>query len=813
MTPPTTDSARPLSAAELRVVCDPADLPFETTDELEVLDEAFGQDRAVEAIRLALGVRHHGYNVYVQGRTGSGRRSLLRRVLTEVAPTLPVPDDQVYVHDFVDPQSPRAIQMPAGRGAVLRTDMERLIDDVREALRAAFQSDAYQAERKGIDDEFQGRHEAAFASIRTQAAAQGVALVTTPRGFALLPERDGAVLRPEQLGELTDEEQAAHEATIEALQSVLEEALRQAPRWKQERLERIRALDEGVTREAASQLIDELANRWFDVEEVEEWLEGVRDDIVANAHRFVGEGAGETSAQASLMSAALGRDGPADRLQRYRVNVLVDHTGQVGAPVVWEDDPTLPALLGRVEHKARLGALHTSFMLIRPGALHRANGGFLVLDVLKLLKRPMAWEHLEQALRAGHIRIRSLGEAASLVSTQALEPEPIPLDVKVMLVGDRRMYHLLSTVDPEFPALFKVTADFEDEIDRTDAGLLRFARLLTTLARQSELRPFGCDAVAWVIAHASRLAGDSEKLTAHVAALGDLLVEADHFAGQAGHAHVTADDVRAALAAQRRRHGRLRDRMLEHLTRGTLNVVTEGTHTGQINALVVVSHGPVHFGHPARVTARARLGGGKVVDIEREVQLGGPVHSKGVLILQGFLGARYAQDAPFALQASLGFEQSYGQVDGDSASVAETCALLSALADVPVRQDLAITGSMDQHGQVQAIGGVNEKVEGFFDVCAARGLTGTQGVLIPADNVVNLMLRGDVLDAIEAGTFHVWSVATVDQAMTLLSGLPTGARAADGSWLTGGLDEKVERRLRDLAEKSRAFLTSGTERR
>jgi lon-related putative ATP-dependent protease len=555
-----------------------------------------------------------------------------------------------------------------------------------------------------------------------------------------------------------------------------------------------------VTASSTGQLIDEMRARWADVPAVLEYLADVEKDVVDNAEDFLPAPEG-----ANAVKALLGGRGEKRPTRRYQVNVLVTRTSETGAPVVYEDHPTHANLVGRVEYVAELGNLVTDFTLIQAGALHRANGGYLIVDARRLLQQPLAWDELKRALRSKAIRIESVGQALSLATTASLEPEPIPLDAKVVLLGERYLYYLLSQLDPEFPELFKVAADFEEEIERTGEGEQLYARLLGTFARREGLRPLDPGAVSRAVEQASRRAADAERLQVHAETVADLLREADHLAGQAGAAVVGADHVQAALDAQVRRASRVRERIQEDIRRGTLLLDTSGEAVGQVNGLSVLQLGGYAFGRPTRITARVRLGSGSVVDIEKEVALGGPLHSKGVLILSGFLGQRFASERPLSLAASLVFEQSYSGVEGDSASCAELVALLSALGEVPVRQGRAITGSVNQHGQVQPIGGVNEKIEGFFDVCRAAGLTGDQGVLIPASNVKHLMLRADVVEAAEKGLFRVWPIETVDEAVELLTGVPAGERGAEGRYPEGTVNRRVDDRLAAFAEKARTF--------
>jgi lon-related putative ATP-dependent protease len=502
--------------------------------------------------------------------------------------------------------------------------------------------------------------------------------------------------------------------------------------------------------------------------------------------------------------------GPSDSppLRKYKVNLLVDHSQSEVGPVVDEDNPTYTNLIGRVEHIPQMGALLTDFNLIKPGALHRANGGYLILDARKVLLQPYAWEGLKRALHAGKIQIESPGQAYGLLSTVSLEPEPIPLDVKVGLTGDRELYYMLSALDPEFDELFKVMADFETALEKDKKSLKDYANLIARLARNEDLRPFDRAAVGRVIEHASRLVEDTDKLTARLRQVSDLLRESDYWAGQSKQDVVRVEDVQKAIDAQIHRADRLRERMQEQILRKTIYIDTKGERVGQINGLSVIELGGFSFGRPSRITARARMGKGEVVDIEREVELGGPLHSKGVYILEGFLGARYAEDTPLSLSASLVFEQSYGGVDGDSASSAELYALMSAIGDIPIRQSLAVTGSVNQLGEIQPIGGVNEKIEGFFDICKSRRLTGDQGVLIPASNVKHLMLRKDVVEAVAAGKFHIYPVKTVDQGMGLLTGLPAGKRTKAGEYPDGSFNRKITQRLQDLAERRQEIQSS-----
>jgi len=794
---------KPLPIEALYRRADPGLFDFETTDQLKELAGIIGQARAVEAVQFGIGMKRRGYNIFALGSVGVGKHSIVGQFFEQHAAGEPVPSDWCYVHNFQEPHKPQALRLPPGRGAELRRDMVQLVEVLRTDLSAAFDSEEYRTRRQAIEDEFKDRQESAFQQIQHQAQERGLALLQTPSGLAMAPVRDGQVLSPDEVQKLSQEEQQRMEADVEQLQEALQKSVQQFPRWQRETRDKVKALDAEIANGATGGHIDELRQHYVDLAPVEAYLAAVRQDVIDHVPDFLPQEEesqppamlSEASDDAALLQAEL----PLAR--RYQVNILVDHGSSQGAPVIYEDNPTYQNLVGRVEHISQMGALLTDFSLIKPGALHRANGGYLILDARKVLMEPYVWEELKRALQARQIQIGALGQTLSLVSTVSLEPEPIPLDVKVALLGDATLYYTLCEADPDFDELFKVQADFDDEMDRTPENQGLYANLIASMIRQGELRPFDRAAVARIIEHSSRLAGDAGKLSTRMRAIANLVREADYWAGQAGRDVAGAVDVQRAIDAQIYRSDRVRERMQENVLRGTILIDTDGSKTGQVNGLSVLQLGNFSFGQPSRITARVRLGKGEVVDIEREVELSGPIHSKGVLILASFLGARYAADRPLSLSASLVFEQSYSGVEGDSASSAELYALLSAIAEAPIKQSLTVTGSVNQHGQVQAIGGVNEKIEGFFDLCRARGLTGDQGVLIPASNVKHLMLRHDVVEAVAAGQFQVYAVETIDQGIELLTGLPAGERNKAGSYPKGSINYRVEARLAELAKK------------
>jgi lon-related putative ATP-dependent protease len=782
----------PLTAEALRRCCDPGQFSFQTTAELADLEAALGQSRALGAIEFGVGIRREGYNLFAMGPEGLGRHTIVRRHIEAQAKAEPPPADWCYVFNFQTPHKPRALQLPSGRAPAFAKSMERLVEDLRAAVPAAFETEEYRNRRQEIEAEFGERQERVLADLSERARKQRIALIRTPTGFGFGPMSGDSVMEPEEFRKLPAAEQKRLEEIVSGLQEELERVLHDLPKWRRESTTKLRKLNREVTRGAVSSTIDELKAEYRDLPQVQDYLAGVQEDVLGHAEAFRQSKEGEAP---TLFGIPIAQAEPSDApFRRYTVNVLIEHAGASGAPIVYEDNPSHDALVGRIEHLAQMGALMTDFTLIKAGALHRANGGYLILDALKVLTQPFAWEALKRALRSRQIRTQSLGQELSLISTVSLDPEPIPLDVKVVLVGQRLIYYLLHAYDPEFSELFKVAADFEEDMPRSPENDLLYARVVAAFARKEGLRPLARDAVARVIEQSARDAGDAAKLSVSMQALVDLLRESDYFAASAKRAVIAGEDVQRAVEAQIARTDRIRQRLLENIVRGSHLIDTSGERAGQVNGLAVTQLGSAAFGVPQRITARVRLGSGGVVDIERESELGGPTHSKGVMILAGYLAGRFAVGRPLSLSASLVFEQSYGGVEGDSASCAELCALLSALAGAPLRQSLAITGSVNQHGDVQAIGGVNEKVEGFFDLCKARGLTGEQGVLIPESNVKNLMLRQEVVDAVAQGKFRIHAVTTIDGAIELLTGVP----AAD-------IHARVEARLADFAERARAF--------
>ena len=782
----------PLHPDQLYRHCDPADLPFATTTELEPLAQHLGQDRAVEALEFGLQIPHDGYNIFLLGSTGIGKRGLLDGVLAGLLNTpgaAAAPEelyDWCYVNNFDSPDRPIALRLPRGMACQLRNDMNHAVEDLLSLLPSIFQGDEYQARVQELAEKYQEQEKEAFQALGDKASAAGIALIQTPSGYTLAPMKDQEVITPQAFEAQPEKEKNRLLAVIEELKKELKVIVRQLPGWKKESRDTFKEMNHEFSKTAIDPVLNELKDKYKDQAAVIKHLEAVHADVLEQAEAFT-QVQDESAIPENLKNRV-------KEFPQYGVNVLVDNQEREAAPVIYEDNPGFGNLVGRVEYVSHMGTLLTDFNLIKPGALHRANGGYLILDADKLLTSPYAWPALKRALKAREIRIQTLEQLFSFGTTVQLQPEPIPLDIKVVLQGDRYIYYMLEQYDPEFATLFKVAADMSEEVSRLPESTLLFARMIRTLQERNQLLPLDQSGVARVVEYASRRMEDSEKLSLHRGRLEDLLSESDFHARKAGATVITAEHVTGAARAAVHRLDQLREKSHEGILRDIMLVATSGTAVGQVNGLAVYLLGDYAFGRPTRITATARLGSGKVLDIEREVDLGGNIHSKAVMIISALLANRYARNRPLPLSASLVFEQSYGGIEGDSASVAELVALISAIADVPIRQDLAVTGSLNQHGRVQAIGGVNEKIEGFFDICIARGLNGSQGVVIPAANAVHLMLRQDVLDAVAAGEFQVYCADSIDEALELLT-----------SYSASSIDAQVISRLDELDALARKF--------
>jgi lon-related putative ATP-dependent protease len=795
------DKARKLLAPdELTFICDPNQFEFATTDDLPDLQEIIGQDRAVRAIDFGVEIPSYGFNIYAMGSAGTGKTTTVHTFLDPRAQEEPVPDDWCYVNNFVDPKRPRAIQLPAGYGNQLRDDMAEFIRDLQRNIPTAFDSEDYQQRAEAIVRLMEVARNERLKELDAEVNRQGFALVQTAMGLVVAPVVDGQVLSPEKYAQLPDDAKSRFEAHRQDLQHELEHAMREVRALEKQAKEQVRNLDHEVADFVVGDCIKDLTEKYAAFDEVIEYLREVREDIVANIADFQqGADSDETSEANTPPRRLPGKSG--DSFTRYLVNVIVDHSRSEGAPIVYSTNPSYRSLVGRIEQEVRFGMLATDFTHIQAGCLHQANGGYLVVNAPDLLGYPFAWDALKRAIKNQEIRTEMIDEALPVTATIALEPEPIPFKAKVILIGDAGTYYTLYNLDEDFRKLFKVRADFGYTMDRSPEAMQSYAKFIASRVRADGLIPFDRTAVARVIEFGARVAEDKEKLAARFVDVVEVIQESGHWARKNGRQIVTQADVDQTLEERRYRANHMEEQLQERILEGTIRVQTEGEAVGQINGLSVLRMADYEFGIPSRISARTYMGRGDVVAIDREAHLTGNIHNKGVLILQGYLGGKYAHKKPLSLAASLTFEQNYDHIEGDSASSTELYVLLSSLSELPVRQDLAVTGSVDQQGRVQAIGGATFKIEGFFDVCQARGLTGTQGVLIPADNVRHLVLRRDVMQAVLDGRFHIYAVETIDQGIELLTGVPTGEADEEGNYPEGTVNYLVQKRLLEMAEE------------
>jgi lon-related putative ATP-dependent protease len=787
---------KPLTAKALQPKCSARTLPFKTTDELEDLPEILGQDRALKAIEFGIGVQHRGFNLFVMGPSGFGQHGIIRKYLTNKAAKEETPADWCYVRNFEQDYKPKAIKLPAGKGKAFQKDMKNLVEDLGKAINASFEATEYQDQVQNIEKVFIKKQTTLLDKHADQALEQGIQLSQTPSGFMLTPIKNGKALSEDEFDALPDQEIAEIENRIGEFQDELEYLAPEMSRQRREHNIKLKKLNRKVALFATSNLIKDVKRRYKPFPHVTNYLKGIQEDVLEHLEDFT-EPEEEESANTE------NKPPKNDALQRYQVNLIVDSSRQDGAPVIYLDNPTYHNLMGRIEYESRQVGPNTNFTLIKSGALLEANGGYLILDAHKIVNTPYAWDALKRTLYAKKVKIETLDQIANADTTITLDPEPIPLNIKIILLGSRQAYYMLHEMDHDFPELFKIEADFDEEILRDEDNTLLYARLIASRARKYELKNMDAGAVARVIEFSSRLAQDSEKLSTRLRTIDDLLIETQYWATQSKHKLIKKDDVQNAIDAQVNRTGRIQNLIQQDVHRGTVLIDTDGDAVGQINGLSVFEIGKYSFGQPSRISASVHLGDGKIINIEREVDLSGSIHDKGVLILSALLASRYTKDTPLSFSASITFEQSYGLIDGDSASVAELCVLISALTNIPLKQSFAITGSLNQQGRVQAIGGVNEKIEGFYDICQQRGLTGNQGCIIPQVNVKNLLLRQDIIDSIKSKQFSIYPVEHFEQALEILTGLDAGEELADGSFVKGTINDRLMKKLCNYAKLRR----------
>lgn len=787
-----------LKSNQLYTKCDPKKFKFSSTAELEERLSALGQDRALSAVEIGINIQSKGYNLFCLGPEGTGKTSLVKRVLVEEAKKRPTPDDWAYVYNFDEPYKPQAVNFPAGTAAEFAKDIDKLIETLSVSIPAILESDEYKAGQSIIHEKFKQHKEEYIKILQKKAKGKSVSLLHMPVGLVVAPVKNGEVLSPEAFDELPESEKKQLLEDLNQMQEEIENTAQDLPQWEDKQRKETNDLREKFLKIAVKNPIDELHAKYKGHKQANDFLKKIQKHIITNIDEFMpssenncggGEGDDALSALFSRM-----KQPEEDKYAKFKVNVIVKNELDSGAPIIHLDHPTQGNLVGRVERIQQYGALLTDFSLIKSGALHQANGGFLLIDARKLLLQPYAWDSLKRALASKTVKIEAPSEETTF-TTISLDPEPIPLQVKVILTGDEELYEVLSERDPDFSDFFKVEADFGVLMDRTPENEVEYAKLIGSLSKKKKLRSLNKQAVAKVIEYSSRLAEDSEKLTAHIASIGDLLREADYWARKSKANQIGKNHIEQAIDAQIYRSDRIKQAMLEQIDKGTILMDVEGSRVGQINGLVVYNFSRTSFGKPARITTQVRIGKGEFINIEREVEMSGPIHTKGVLILSSLLANRFAKDRPLSLSASIVFEQSYGGVDGDSASSTEYYCMLSAIANLPIKQNIAVTGSINQFGEVQPIGGVNEKIEGFFDVCRHRGLTGDQGVIIPRTNVKDLMLREDVLNAVDEGKFHIYAVDNVDDGIEILTGIKAGKPDKHGNYPKGTVNYAVRQGL------------------
>ncbi len=786
-----------LAPDQLRRRTDPAEFPFETTAELSPLEEIIGQERAVRAISFGLDIQSPGYNVFVAGVSGTGKGSIVRRFLTKLSADEPVPDDVIYVHNFENPDTARALFLPAGKGHRLRDAMEELISDLQEQVPKAFEGKDYEEQRRRTAESHQEHKAELLEKLEGVARERGFELKSTPMGFRTVPIRDSKPLTQEEYEAMEEADRAELDRQMEELEKEVREVMGEVKEVDQRMKEKLRDLNQQVAMNVLGTLMLDLKRSYAEFSQVSEYLQTVQKDIVDNIEHF------RESEEQPMPIPGLRIPRQEPDFSRYQVNVVVDNSHTEGAPVVFESNPTFTNLVGRIERRAQFGALLTDFTMIRAGSLAQANGGYLVLNVEDMLRNPHVYEALKRAVRDREVRIEDLSERYGLFATQTLRPEPIPLNAKVILLGNPMWYQLLFAYDEDFAKIFKVKADFDHQTDRDESTGLQLAAFIHRFVDEEDLPHMDRTAVAAILDEASRMVEDQEKLSLRFSELTDLMRESAYWARQDESDYVSAAHVERAVEEDEFRAGMVKERVQELIRRDVLLVDTEGDKVAQVNGLAVHMLGHYAFGRPSRITASTHLGREGIMNIERRSGLSHSTHDKGVLILTGFLGDRFAQQRPMSLSASLAFEQSYGEIGGDSASSTELYCLLSALAEVPIKQSIAVTGSVNQKGEIQAIGGVNHKIEGYFDICKHRGLTGEQGVMIPTANVQHLMLRPDVIEAVEKGDFHVWAVSHVDEGIEVLTGVPAGELSDDGEWSEGSINAAVDARLKEFGKRLR----------
>ncbi|MBM3699447.1 MAG: ATP-dependent protease [Actinobacteria bacterium] len=784
-----------LSANDLKIIFDSKKINCNSTDELEPLEGIIGQDRAVKALKFGLNISNSGFNIFVSGYSGTGRTTSVKEFVEEVAKTKPTPPDWCYVNNFNDSYQPNVIELPPGRGKVFREDIKNFVDSVKSLLPKVFESKDYTEKRDAIVKNADTAKQELLNGLNSRAQSQGFILKTTQIGVFIVPVINGKVLNDQDFLKLDQKTKDKMQEKRTAINDDMKKTMDTVRSYDKKLAEDIKQLNHDAALYAIEKFINDIKTDYKDVAEVIEFVEEIQKDILKNVDIFI-PGNLKTGQQQDIFPWL--KEAP---FKKYEVNLIVDNSGLSGAPVVIEQNPTYQNLFGRIEKEAQFGVLTTDFTMIRSGAIHRSNGGFLVMPVEELLKNFFSWDSLKMALVNKEITIEEASEKLGYVSTKGLRPEPLPLDVKVILIGNPIYFNLLFSLDDDFKKLFKVKADFDLSMDRNDDNIKNYARFICTICNKEKLKHLEAPAVIKVIEYSCRLAENREKVSTRFSDIADIITEANYYAYSENSKYIKTGHIKKAIEEKVFRSNLMEEKIKEHINDGTILIDTKSSAIGQINGLSVTSLGDYSFGRPSRVTASIGAGKDGIIDIERETKLGGPIHTKGVLILSGYIAQKYSADKPLNLSARIVFEQSYGGIEGDSASSAELYALLSALSGIPIKQNFAVTGSVNQKGQVQAIGGVNEKIEGFFAVCRARGLTGDQGVIIPQSNIKNLVLKDEVIEAVKENKFHIYIVSTIEEGIEILTGVKAGKMGSDGKYEEGTINYRINKKIEELAEK------------
>ncbi|RJX25787.1 MAG: ATP-dependent protease [Dethiobacter sp.] len=775
--------------------CDPSLFEFKTTEEIKPLEDIIGQERAVKAMDFGLTIKRHGYNIFMTGITGTGKISYARSITREVAENEPVPDDWCYLYNFKNPGEPVALNLPAGMGSVFARDIDNLLEELKEEIPKIFKTEDYERQKGAIFKKFQEIRNVLMERLNRVAHEYGFVLKRTSSGFLSVPLKDGKEMSEEEFNQLEQPQKEELEKKSTEVQLKAMEIVRLIQNEEKNLKDRFKDLEYETGLQVVGHLIDELKDKYMKFPRVINYLEALKDDVLENLDNFKGEEAEDKQFPFPWL-----KRGTDIAASKYTVNLLIDNKETRGAPVIVESNPTYYNLVGRVEHENKLGMVTTDFSMIKSGALHKANGGYLILQANDVLSNFQAWDVLKRVLKTREIRIETAGEQLALLAMTTLRPEPIPLDVKVILIGNPMLYHLLYRYDEDFRKLFKIKADFDTVMERSQKNISKMANFISTHCQKEGLKHFDRSGVARIMEYSSRLADHQEKLTTCFNDIVEILYEADTWAGIQGDRHINESHVDKAIKEKIFRSDKYEKKLLEFVEQGQILLDLSGEKVGQINGLAVIDLGDYTFGRPSRITASTFLGRRGIVNIERESKMSGRIHDKGVMIISGYLGQKYAQKMPLTLSASICFEQSYEGVDGDSASSTELYALLSSLSGVPLKQNIAVSGSVNQKGEIQPVGGITRKIEGFFATCKLQGLTGDQGVIIPHQNILNLMLDEELVEAVREGKFHIYAVKSVDEGISILTGMPAGERGEDGKYPEGTINYLVEKKLKEYHE-------------